>query len=608
MPRQHRKRKLKGGDLFSDIRDKLDPNKNGVNNALDPAKNGLKEKFEKAFDPQKNGLAQAVSGAVDALKKVNWNEVNSKLNDALDPKKNGVDAAFQKFGGDTRKAFEDLGQKIRDQAAKDKATLDSAFAPFVNEFTSPTSALSKFVSSAGIPLTADGWKKKFEDPETYFTILSLIVTAAASVVSAGVAGPGAFAAAQALIASARVVTKAAQGKPVGVGDVAGIVMACVPGRGAVYPDPTSWLGVASTVGLTVGTNLVKKAATNVVTSNVQDRLAQMGETLATISYATADAEDKKADPDAIDYKAQASFQAQNEKDEQDRFAASDAYWNSPEGKQKMKDDEEAYNRLQKEAVDTADAEKAAAEEKAKKEAFDKTPEGIAKLAKEQRDATTSSSAAAAAANRAGATDTSTKTPLYFIDPAGGQWPNGWPKTLGIAETVAEYNARTNSKGGWPTKWGPFDADAFAKGKRDHLDIFDPDAPKAPEPAAEPTEGDGGDLQGGARHHAFHHISMRHMERGKRARLSNLDPSCFDNGTMHGAGLYSYLTDRNGNVRKTYLPAAANVSRVAAYFQPQLAPAAAAINALNRASQLADAVGYGKPKRTRSRSSSQSSSG
>jgi hypothetical protein len=466
---------MKGGDLLADIRDKLDPNKNGVNNALDPAKNGLKEKFENAFDPNKNGLANAVKGAVEALKNVDWKDINNKLGDALDPKKNGVDAAFQKFGGDARKAFEDLGQKIRDQAAKDKAALDTAFAPFVNEFSNPNSALSKFVSSAGIPLTADDWKKKFEDPETYFTILSLLVTAAASVVSVGMAGPGAFAATQALIASARVVTKAAMGKPVGPGDIVSVVTACIPGKGAV--DPSSWLQVASTVGMTVGTNLIKKAATNVISSNVQDRLAQMGETLATVSYAGEEDEEKEKNKEGEE-----ALRAQENIGKED---------DTPAGYQTP--------------------EEAAAIEAALKKQDEEVVFTPGQVAQQEQEA--------AAARR--------------------------------AEIV-----RMKAAGELPED---FDLEGAGKAK-----------------------------------HSFHHIAAFAASRNKRARLHKLDPDYFADAPMSGGGFFSSVLDRNGKVRKTYLPAAAKISRGVAYFQPQLAPAAAAINALNTASQFADVVGYGKP--------------
>ena len=309
--------KMRGGDIGDDFRKAFDPNRNGLNESI----RNTGEVLGKAFDPNKNGLAQAVNSAVDALKNVNWNEVSSKLGDGLDPNKNGVSAAFDKFGGDAKRAFEDLGNKIKESAQRDKAALDAAFAPLANEFNNPNSALSNFARSAGIPLTPDEWKKKFEDPETYFSLLSMLVTAAASVVSAGAAGPGAFAAMQAIIASARVITKAATGQPVGAGDIAGVALAMIPGRGGV--DPSSWLNAATRTGTSIGMNLVKDAAKNVVSTNVNDRLRQNGETLATLTGAAfkqgstaAKKDDVFGNLDAADTEVdqQAVEQQQREKD------------------------------------------------------------------------------------------------------------------------------------------------------------------------------------------------------------------------------------------------------------------------------------------------------
>jgi hypothetical protein len=276
------KRKLKGGDLGDDIRRALDPNQNGLAQSIQNTGNVLSN----AFDPNKNGLAAAVNSAGEKLKAVDWNAVKNKIGDGLDPAKNGVSEAFNKFGGDARRAFEDLGNKIRESAQRDKAKLDQAFAPFVQEFTNPNSDLARFVQSAGIPISADAWKKKFEDPDTYFTILSVLVTAAASVCSAGLAGPGVFAATQALIAGTKLLTKAATGKPIDPMDIAGVVTSVVPGAGG--GTATSWLKVATSAASKLGTSAVKEAAKNVLKSN-KDGLIEAGATLATMSNAATPA-------------------------------------------------------------------------------------------------------------------------------------------------------------------------------------------------------------------------------------------------------------------------------------------------------------------------------
>ncbi len=297
---KRKRHKLKGGDLGDDIRRALDPNRNGLNQsiqntgaAINQSVQDTKQKLDQsiqntgrvlgdAFDPNKNGLAAAVNAIGDKLKAVDWNDVKNKLGDGLDPAKNGVSEAFNKFGGDATRAFEELGNKIKESAQRDKATLDRAFAPFVAEFTNPNSALAQFVQSAGIPISADDWKKKFEDPETYFTILSVLVTAAASVASAGLAGPGVFAATQALIAGTRVITKAAMGKPITPGDILAVVTSAVPGAGG--GTATTWLEVAKQATKQVGVSLVKTAAKNVLRSN-KDGLMEAGKTLATMSQA-----------------------------------------------------------------------------------------------------------------------------------------------------------------------------------------------------------------------------------------------------------------------------------------------------------------------------------
>jgi hypothetical protein len=321
---------MRGGDLNDDIR-------RAFENTFDPNKNGLTESVRKsnealanAFDPNKNGLATAVNSAVDAIKNVDWNQVKNQIGDSLDPAKNGVSEAFNKFGGDAKRAFEDLGQKIKESAERDKAVLDRAFAPLANEFTNPNSALSKFVASTGIPMTPDDWKKKFEDPQTYFTLLSLLVTAASTVVSAGVAGPGTFAAMQAIIASARVITKAAQGQPVGAGDIAGVVMAMVPGKAG--PGATSWLNAAQTAGASLGGNLVKMAAKNVVTSNVAEMRRQNGETLANISLAATPAKRGYTSPNMSPEEARDRYGAAHE------YMSNVTYGNQPFARQYTPED------------------------------------------------------------------------------------------------------------------------------------------------------------------------------------------------------------------------------------------------------------------------------
>jgi hypothetical protein len=520
--------------------------KTGLENAFDPNKNGLAasarqtgEKLANAFDPKKNGLGDAVKGLVENIKNVDWKQVQSQVGDALDPQKNGVSAAFEKFGGDTKRAFEDLGAKIKESAARDKAALDSAFAPFVNEFTNPDSALTKLVKSAGIPLTPEEWKTKFEDPETYFTILSVLVSAAACVLTAGAAAPGAIAATQALIASARVITKAATGKPVGAGDIAGIALACIPKPGGT--DPTSWLNAATMVGTSVAKQSLKAAAKNVITSNVKDRLAQMGETLASVSVAAE--ESSPSDPDEAAIK-------RGEEDLQNR--AGDKYGINSANAQQA---EESRKKQEERAMaDIASSgknkeEQAAAAAQYKK---DHDPALLQASAQATQNAasnpySTANQQAETDAKKAESTQPGTLPPLYWVSPSLVSAAN--PKGIyGIAETQQEYTARTN-RTGWPSQFGAFDSSTYTSGRQNGYEKADALAPE-PVAAAEPP----------------------------------IDEDMVGGGVFH----------REGALRTKYLPRAAHAATVGAYVAPQVfGPAAVALNAANRASHVAGMLGVGK---------------
>jgi hypothetical protein len=546
---KRKRRKLHGGNLADDIRNALNPNR--IKDAIDASLRDTKQKLDQsiqntgnvlgnAFDPNKNGLAAAVNAAGEKLKAVDWNDVKNKIGDGLDPAKNGVSEAFNRFGGDAKKAFEDIGNKIRESAQRDKEKLDRAFAPFVAEFTNPNSALAKFVQSAGIPISADEWKRKFEDPDTYFTILSVLVTAAASVASAGLAGPGVFAATQALIAGTRVITKAATGKPVSPMDIASVVTSMVPGAGG--GAATSWLKVAQTAATNVATSAVKNAAKNVLKSN-KDALIQTAQTLATMSHAATDDDAEQAPDGGEQAPSEAAappeptpeeIAAAEEKERAEKAAAEEKERADQAAQQKYRD-EEALREADAAGAAQANADQAKAE------------------ADEAQRASESQAAAAKAA------ETSTKTPLYFIDPAGGNWPNGWPKTLGIAETVAEYNARTGSKNGWPVKWGPFDPDAYSRGKREKYAIYDPDyvaPPPPPEEQAPPDEemeGSGMPRMGlkfaRMRYSAtsardpFYHLQVRAKKVGRTVRLSRLDPDFFEGADAAGLRGGSTILER-----------------------------------------------------------------
>jgi len=466
---------------------------------LDPAKNGLNESIRhtgevlgNAFDPNKNGLAAAVNAASDKLKAVDWNAVKNKIGDGLDPKKNGVSAAFDKFGGDAKKAFEDLGNKIKESAQRDKAKLDQAFAPFVREFTNPDSALAKFVQSAGIPISADDWKKKFEDPDTYFTILSVLVTAAASVCSAGLAGPGVFAATQALIAGTKLLTKAAMGKPIDPMDIAGVVTSVVPGAGG--GTATTWLKVATSAATKVGTSAVKEAAKNVIKSN-KDGLIEMGQTLATMSNAAA-----PAPPPAQD----TNKDVEDDDDGLPPAAADDAPAYDPH-----QYDGPAEGPKEEEEVDTRTPEQQASDAAAQ----------AAESSRLQAAALAESQAAAQATEASGVGSVSLEPPPAPSAPAPPQVQVPAAPGSTLAATQAADLATANAP---PPSQSQIDAAEAAFAAQDAAD-------------AEYLRTGIPPMSGGSMYsaqHPFFHIKARAARMGRTARLDTLDPFFFE-GTVDG---------------------------------------------------------------------------
>jgi hypothetical protein len=79
---------IQGGDILDDIRNALDPNRNGVAKAFDPNQNGI----AKAFDPNQNGIAREV------------NRQKREAEDKVNQFTNSVNQSFQS-GGDANKFF-----------------------------------------------------------------------------------------------------------------------------------------------------------------------------------------------------------------------------------------------------------------------------------------------------------------------------------------------------------------------------------------------------------------------------------------------------------------------------------------------------------------------
>jgi len=317
---------MKGKGAIDDFfANNFDPNKNGLKHQFTHPDSNLNQAAKAAeralggiFDPNKNGLREKVNAAVEDFKKVTQ-QLPDDIKRALDPNQNGVAAAFNKFGDNLKGAFIELGNKILAQAKADKAKLDEAFAPLVNEFKNPDSVLAKFIKEqVG---TEQDWKKKFEDPDTYFLIASILLTAAAAVVTAPIGGVGApivFAALQTALACTKLIVHAAQGKPFNPMDAVDIVLAvggpaigkatgAIAGKAGVAAEKTAEkLGVwnriyggvapaAPAAGSWIqegmkkaGSGLAQAAIKNQVAYNQKRAAEAIGENLTAISTANLD--------------------------------------------------------------------------------------------------------------------------------------------------------------------------------------------------------------------------------------------------------------------------------------------------------------------------------
>jgi hypothetical protein len=142
---------------------------------------------------------------------------NGALARAFDPEKNGVGAAFRKFGADTEAAFQDIGEKMR--KAFDPANMRRAFEEFGKMLETTLG-------------NADWWKDTMGNPDTWITILGVIASVAATVLSAGTLGPAAFIALNMVGPVTKMIGDAAQGRPVDGLDFLAIAFAMIPGAGA----------------------------------------------------------------------------------------------------------------------------------------------------------------------------------------------------------------------------------------------------------------------------------------------------------------------------------------------------------------------------------------
>lgn len=113
-----------------------------------------------------------------------------------------VERSFEKFGRDTKEAFEDIGNKIKNEFTNSDSELARAFRPLTDTIGNE-----------------DWWKKTMTTPDTYILLITIALDVAAM---AGVPGAGIASAATKLIGDL------AQGRKVSVADLANLALAIIP--------------------------------------------------------------------------------------------------------------------------------------------------------------------------------------------------------------------------------------------------------------------------------------------------------------------------------------------------------------------------------------------
>ena len=113
-----------------------------------------------------------------------------------------VERSFEKFGRDTKEAFEDIGNKIKNEFTNSDSELARAFKPLTDTIGNE-----------------DWWKKTMTTPDTYILLITIALDVASM---AGV--PGAGLASQAT----KMIGDLAQGRKVSVADLANLALAIIP--------------------------------------------------------------------------------------------------------------------------------------------------------------------------------------------------------------------------------------------------------------------------------------------------------------------------------------------------------------------------------------------
>ena len=190
---------------------------------------------------------------------------NGPLARAFDPEKNGVAESFRKFGADSVKAFEFLGE-----------TIIKNFDPNQNGVKDAFQKLGEELSVLG---DDDWWRETMSDPDTYIFLIGTIASVAAMFVTGGLAG----AALGALGPALNMINSAAKGEPVDPLDIAGLALSLVPAGAAALKNASSGTKVlSSAIPATelAFMNSIKATTQAAEAVDKSTRLARLGKTLA----------------------------------------------------------------------------------------------------------------------------------------------------------------------------------------------------------------------------------------------------------------------------------------------------------------------------------------
>jgi hypothetical protein len=182
-------------------------------------------------------LSPEVNNIITDLQTHDWGPLKDQFEKALDPNKNGLADAYRMLNGDKTELFNFIKDNLSKVARENKAGFDNAFRPLLHAFGEDR-ALSDLIGQhiQGFPQTREDWERVMKDPDTYFDILSVMISVAA-VVTTGPAAPATIAASRAALTAARVLTHAAQGKVITNAELAAVVADIVlPYRTGAFKD------------------------------------------------------------------------------------------------------------------------------------------------------------------------------------------------------------------------------------------------------------------------------------------------------------------------------------------------------------------------------------